>query len=363
MAKAIDQARRAFGRTSPNPMVGCVVVKGGEVLATGFHSGPGRAHAEVDALRKLESRQLAGSEVYVNLEPCCHHGRTPPCTDALLEAGVERVYVGIEDPDPRVSGEGIARLRQAGVDVVVGVLPEKSRQLNRAYITYMNEGRPWVAAKWAMSLDGKIGTRTGHSAWITGEAARQRVHQYRDVYDAIMVGTGTLRADNPRLTCRIDGGHDPIRVVLDARLEAPLDSNVYAGGDDAPQTLVAVGAEADAERVETLGRRGLEVLELQSDPRGWLPVRPLLARLAERGIVRLFVEGGGGLLGSLYDEELIDHVHTFVSPKLIGGTEAISPLAGLGCGTVDEGGRLEDPSVEVVGSDVLISGDVEYPER
>lgn len=362
MRRAIHEARRAEGRTSPNPMVGCVLARDGDILSTGYHRGPGRRHAEVAALDEL-SDEAEGSDVFVNLEPCCHRGRTDPCTDALIDAGVARVFVGVEDPDPRVSGDGIRQLRDAGIEVVVGLLEAEARRLNRAYFRYMNEGRPWVSAKYAMTLDGKIATREGSSAWITGEPARRRVHELRDLYDAIMVGTGTFRSDDPRLTSRIPEGDDPIRVVLDAQLEGALESNLYGGGAEAPET-VAVVAEAAATdsagggKIEVLRDRGVDILRVPTDDAGRLVLEELLSALAERDIVRLLVEGGGGVIGSLFDGGLIDRVYAFVAPKLVGGADAPTPNDGRGIDAMEEAVPLEDPTLEPLGSDWLVWGDL-----
>jgi diaminohydroxyphosphoribosylaminopyrimidine deaminase/5-amino-6-(5-phosphoribosylamino)uracil reductase len=363
MRRAFREARRAVGRASPNPLVGCVVAEEGSIRATGFHDGPGEPHAEIAALESLEG-SAEGADVYVNLEPCCHHGRTPPCVDALLEADVGRVFVAMEDPDPRVDGDGIRRLREAGVDVDVGLLEDEARRLNRAYLRYMTAGRPWVTVKYAMTLDGKIATRTGESAWITGEDARRRVHELRDRSDAIMVGTGTLKSDDPRLTCRIPEGRDPMRVVLDARLEGSLDSNVYSGGDT-PETLAVVEAGRPletAEKVEALESRGVELVEIETGPEGELDLERLLGRLAERGVVRLFVEGGGRVVGSLFDGQLIDRVHVFIAPKLVGGARAPGPNEGDGVDRVHRSAKIVDRETESFGDDLLISGTVEYQE-
>jgi diaminohydroxyphosphoribosylaminopyrimidine deaminase/5-amino-6-(5-phosphoribosylamino)uracil reductase len=360
MALAIEEAEKGLGRTSPNPLVGSVVVKDGEIVSKGYHRGPGELHAEVAALEKLDAGVAEGSDLYVNLEPCCHHGRTPPCTDAILEAGVGRVFIGIEDPNPQVSGEGIEQLREAGVDVVVGVLHEASYRLNRAYVTFMEKGRPWVGVKWAMSLDGKIATRGGDSKWITGEDAREEVHRLRDLYDAITVGTETLREDNPRLTSRIEGGRDPIRVLLDARLDAPLELGAYQGDAGDPQTWIFAGEHANPEARAVLEERGLDVVSTAVDSEGRIDLPSVLETLAERGIVRLMVEGGGELTGSLFDRKVVDHVHAFASPKIIGGREAVPAVGGDGVQTVGESPRLVDRTVRQMGGDILIEGDVEY---
>jgi len=365
MRRAIREARRGDGRTHPNPMVGCVVVRDGEVAATGYHRGTGHPHAEAVALDKLDG-DPAGTEVYVNLEPCAHQGRTSPCTERLIEAGVDRVVVGVIDPDPRVRGEGIRQLRKAGIAVETGVLEEQCRALNRAYFKYIERGIPWVSVKYAMTADGKIATTTGDSAWVTGEAARRRVHRLRDRYDAIMVGTGTLTSDDPRLTSRIEGGRNPVRVILDPRLEASLESNVYRGGDGgegAVETLVAVSADRMTDptvesRAETLRERGLEIVGVEETDEGLLAIESLLEALGDRELVRLLVEGGGRLIGSLFDAGAVDHVYAFVAPKLVGGAAATGPNEGDGLEEMTEARELVDPEIERVGEDLLISGDV-----
>lgn len=358
MAEAIREAKKAEGRTHPNPMVGCVIVRDGEVVARGFHARAGEAHGEVAALDNLEGT-AEGCELYVNLEPCCHHGRTPPCTEAIIDAGIEKVYVGTLDPFPEVSGKGIEALRAAGVDVVAGVLEEESRRLNQPYFKRITTGLPWVTVKYAMTLDGKIATSTGDSAWITSQASRRRVHYLRDTHDAIMVGTGTLRRDDPRLTCRIEGGRDPIRVVLDARLSAPLDSNVFDPELSEAPTIVVVGPEAPANRREALESRGVEFLEVAHDAHGRLELRQILTGLADRDISSVFTEGGSQLLGTLFDQRLVDRVYAFVSPKIVGGQQAPSAVAGRGIAQMGEAMGLERVSIDIIeGREVLISGDV-----
>lgn len=358
MAEALAEAKKAEGRTRPNPLVGCVLVRDGEIVARGYHARAGEAHGEVAALRALEG-SAEGCEAYVNLEPCCHHGRTPPCTEALINAGIRRVYVGTLDPFPEVSGKGIDALRRAGVEVISGVLEDESRRLNQPYFKRITTGLPWVAVKYAMTLDGKIASSTGDSAWISSPASRRRVHQLRDTHDAIMVGTGTLVRDNPRLTCRIDGGRDPVRVVLDARLSAPLDATVFDPQLSEEKTIVVVGPGASAERRQILVERGVELLETPVDAYGRLDLRHMLRGLAERELPSVFVEGGSRLLGSLFDARLVDRVYAFVAPKIIGGENAPSAVAGRGLQEMKEALELDRLAIEVIGErDVLIAGDV-----
>jgi diaminohydroxyphosphoribosylaminopyrimidine deaminase/5-amino-6-(5-phosphoribosylamino)uracil reductase len=361
MRAAIEQARKGLGRTHPNPCVGSVIVRGDEIVARGFHARAGGPHAEVNAIADLpEEVDPADCTIYVTLEPCCIHGRTPPCTSAILTKGLPRVVIGSLDPNPRVDGKGVALLREAGVEVTTGVLRGECDELIRPFSKRVLTGLPWVTAKWAMSLDGKIATREYESSWITGPEARERVHYLRDTHDAIMVGKNTLTHDNPRLTCRLpdDQGRDPWRVVVDARLEASLDSHVYNLDDTAAPTIVLTGEGADARRRQLLEERGVEVVVIARDERGWLDMEAGLRALAERGLTSVLVEGGGNLLGSLLDGGHIDRVYAFIAPKLIGGQGAISPVLGKGIASMSEVFALQDWSMEQVGGDVLLRGDL-----
>ena len=360
MAEAIELARRATGRTHPNPMVGCVIVRDNEIVGRGYHTRAGEPHAEVAALDDAPG-DVTGCEMFVNHEPCCHVGRTPPCTDAILDAGIGRVVVGTIDPDPRVSGQGIEILSDAGVDITCGVLEEESRRLNAPFFKYIEHGLPWVAAKWAMSLDGKIATRTGDSRWITDEAARRRVHELRDHHDAILVGHRTLMVDDPRLTCRLDGGRDPVRFVIDTRLEAPVDHRIFNHDDSTADTITFVGPDADDRRRQTLESRGVETVEIPVDERGWLDLEPILKNIGDRGLLSLLVEGGGTLLGSLFDAGFVDYAYGFVAPRIIGGTDAPTPFGGDGITTMAECLELTSPTVEHHRPDLLIHGAVGNP--
>jgi diaminohydroxyphosphoribosylaminopyrimidine deaminase/5-amino-6-(5-phosphoribosylamino)uracil reductase len=363
MAEAIAEAKKAAGRTRPNPLVGCVIVRDGQIVARGYHARAGAAHGEVAALNALEG-PVEGCELYVNLEPCCHHGRTPPCTDAIIDAGIERVYVGTLDPFPEVSGKGIAALENAGIEVISGVLEDESRRLNQPYFKRITTGLPWIAVKYAMTLDGKIASSTGESAWISSEASRRRVHELRDTHDAIMVGSGTLLRDDPRLTCRIDGGRDPVRVVLDSRLRAPLDANVFDPALSDEKTIVVTGHGAPDRRREALIERGIDLLEIGQDPNGHLDLRQLFVELAARDLASVFVEGGSRLFGSLFDQNLVDHVYAFVCPKIVGGQSAPSAVAGRGIEDMKDALELERLSIEVIDDrDIFISGDVPVARR
>ena len=326
MARALRLARRADFRTSPNPMVGCVVVTGGVAVGEGLHERAGGPHAEVVALREA-GEHARGATAYVTLEPCSHHGRTPPCTQALLASGVSRVVIAVLDPDPRVFGRGVRLLREHGVHVDIGVGAEHARELNRAYLQHRLTGRPLVSAKFACTLDGRIATRTGESRWITGELARRHTHRLRHEHDAILVGVGTVLADDPQLSARFPGARQPLKVVLDRHGRTPAGARVREG----PAPLLIDSGED-------------------------LPA--LLGRLGERGVLSLLVEGGARVLGSFFDAGLVDRVYAYLNPSVIGGEGAPAAVAGIGAGALSERARLERVGIERLGDDILISGDV-----
>ncbi|HSD21727.1 MAG TPA: bifunctional diaminohydroxyphosphoribosylaminopyrimidine deaminase/5-amino-6-(5-phosphoribosylamino)uracil reductase RibD [Anaeromyxobacter sp.] len=349
MRAAVREAAKGLGRTSPNPAVGAVLVKNGRVIARGHHSRAGGPHAEVVALRAAGAR-ARGADLYTTLEPCDHFGRTPPCSVAVLEAGVRRVIVGSADPNPLVNGRGIARLREAGVEVVTGVLRDACDELNAHWFTFITERRPHVTLKAAVTLDGRIATRTGDARWVTGEPARRWVHRLRDRVDAVLVGSGTARADDPRLTTRLPGGRgrDPIRVVLDTDLSLPRDLKLFRQRSAAP-TLVA---HASA-RTRVLGPR-VELVRCKRGA-GGIDLRDLLARLAARGVTHLLVEGGARVHARFLEEGLVDRVAILVAPKIAGG-DGIPLVAGRGPARMADALALTDVRVERVGDDVLVTG-------
>ena len=354
MARALELAARGRGWVEPNPLVGAVVSQHGAIVGEGWHERFGRAHAEINALRQAGDR-ARGATLYVTLEPCCHFGKTPPCTEAVVGAGVRRVVSAMLDPFPQVAGQGAARLREAGIVVEVGVGEAAARRLNAPYLKRLRTGRPWVHAKWAMTLDGKIATRTGRSKWITGEAARQRVHELRGRMDAIVVGRGTLVADDPLLTARPPGPRTATRVVLTATGEGlPTACRLLETVQDAPVLIVT--QESSVERITLWRTRGADVLGLPPGPTGHLDVKSVLTELGRRGMTNVLVEGGAGTLGRFLDAGEIDEVHAFIAPKLIGGSAALSPIGGLGLADLDRSLRLTDWQVERLGDDLLIHG-------
>jgi diaminohydroxyphosphoribosylaminopyrimidine deaminase/5-amino-6-(5-phosphoribosylamino)uracil reductase len=353
MVRALELAARGRGGVEPNPMVGAVVVREGSIVGEGWHERFGEAHAEANALRRA-GEQARGATLYVTLEPCNHHGKTPPCVDAIIAAGVTRVVAAMLDPFPQVSGRGAERLRAAGISVDVGIGEAEARWLNAPYLKRLATGRPWVHAKWAMTLDGKVATRTGESKWITGEAARARVHELRGRMDAVIVGKGTLVADDPWLTARPAGPRTATRIVLTATaLDMPASCRLLDAIADAP-VLVAT-TEAAAEELSGWRDRGTEIVPFPVTDRG-LDVRLVLTELGRRGMTNVLVEGGAETLGRFRDAGEIDEVHAFVAPKLLGGAAAPSPVGGSGVVRLSEAWELAEWTVERVGDDVLIHG-------
>jgi diaminohydroxyphosphoribosylaminopyrimidine deaminase/5-amino-6-(5-phosphoribosylamino)uracil reductase len=351
MRTALRAAARGLGRTSPNPAVGAVVVRGGVVVGRGHHARAGAPHAEVVALRQAGPR-ARGADLYVTLEPCDHFGRTPPCSRAILDAGVRRVFVGSRDPNPLVDGRGLARLRRGGVQVVVGLLAGECDAFLAPWLTFIREKRPFVTLKAAVTLDGRLATRTGDARWVTGEAARAWVHRLRDRVDAVLVGAGTARADNPRLTTRLPGrrGRDPLRVVLDTRLSLPPGLMLLNPRSEAA-TLVAHAA------VPRPGQRlapGVELLRVKRG-QGGLSLPDLLAKLAARGVVHLLVEGGARVHGRFLEAGLVDRLAVLVAPKLAGADGL--PLAALrGPERMRDALALEGVEITRLGDDVLFTG-------
>ena len=363
MAQAIELARGVLGSTSPNPSVGAVLVRDGEIVGRGATQPAGQAHAEVVALS--EAGGLArGASLYVTLEPCCHWGRTPPCTRAVIEAGVSDVVIAVTDPNPLVAGNGIAGLRSAGLNVAL--LPDdwnlrvETYQLYEGFAKHINTGLPFVLAKFAMSLDGKIATHTGDSKWVTGNAARALVQQMRRETDAIMVGANTVLADDPQLTARGEDNlplpRQPIRVTLDSQCRMPVRSQLLR---QPGQTLVYTTEAAPAGNVGGLLRAGADVVLVGATSEGLVSVEEVLSDLGKRGLVNLLVEGGGKTFGSLFDEGLIDKVHAFVAPVIIGGIDAASPVEGIGAELMANASRLGRTSFRQIGDDWMITG---YPK-
>jgi diaminohydroxyphosphoribosylaminopyrimidine deaminase/5-amino-6-(5-phosphoribosylamino)uracil reductase len=349
MRQALALARRGLGRTSPNPPVGAVVVAGGRVVGRGWHRRAGAAHGEAAALRDAGPR-ARGATLYVTLEPCNHHGRTGPCTEAILAAGVRRVVFGARDPNPHVRGGGPARLRRAGLEVVGGVERAACEELIAAFTSLVRRRRPLVTLKLAATLDGRIATRSGDARWISGAPARRLVHQWRDEMDAVMVGIGTVLADDPQLTCRRRGGRDPLRVIVDSRLRIPL-SAVVLTKEAAPATVVAT-VVSTGRKLAALRARGATVLSLPGRG-GRVSLRRLLQALGQRGIASVLLEGGATLAAAALREGLVDRLALFLAPRLIGG-DGRPMLASLGVRDLADAPRLRLLGAERVGDDWLL---------
>jgi len=354
MRQALRLAARARGRTSPNPMVGAVIVRDGLVVGKGYHPHAGAPHAEVFALDQAGQR-ARGATLYVNLEPCSHHGRTPPCAEAIQEAGVSRVVAAIEDPNPLVSGKGLALLRQAGIQVEVGVCAQEARQLNEAFLTYITRKRPFVILKYAMTLDGKIATASGDARWVTGEKARAYVHRLRGEADAILVGIGTVLKDDPELTARRRNDKNPIRIILDSQARIPTEARVLQTISQAP-TWIVTTSKASMDRIEALHACGAAVLVVEEDTQGRVDWHSLLRTLGEREIVSLLVEGGGTVHASALEAGVGDKVLAFIAPRIIGGTMAPTPVEGKGIDRMAEAIPLTDISIRRLGGDLLVQG-------
>jgi diaminohydroxyphosphoribosylaminopyrimidine deaminase/5-amino-6-(5-phosphoribosylamino)uracil reductase len=352
MQRALDLAAKALGRTSPNPAVGAVIVRNGRVIGEGFHRRAGLPHAEIAALRRVNG-SARGATLYVNLEPCSHYGRTPPCADALVTAGLKRVVIGMVDPNPLVRGRGLRRLRRAGIEVKTGVLKDKCERLNEDFAVLIRTGRPLVTLKLAASLDGRIATASGDSKWISGELSRRLVHELRNRVDAVLVGAETVRADDPQLTCRVRGGRDPLRVILDGRLTISPAARVCTQRSTARTLVVTAAENGQSKKRGVLERQGVEVLCLPGE-RGRVRLRPLLEELGKRGIKHVLIEGGGQVAAAALREGVVDKVLFFYGPKLL-GSESRAMIGSLGIDRVAAGFTLHTIEPYRLGDDMLVS--------
>jgi diaminohydroxyphosphoribosylaminopyrimidine deaminase/5-amino-6-(5-phosphoribosylamino)uracil reductase len=359
MRLALEEAAKGLGRTSPNPVVGAVLVKGGRIIARGYHRRAGTAHAEVVAL-EAAGVKARGADLYTTLEPCDHYGRTPPCSQAVLEAGVRRVIVGSADPNPKVNGKGIARLRRAGVEVLTGILQEEADKLNRPFFKAVNTGLPHVTLKAAVTLDGKMATATGDSRWVTGEEARAWVHRLRDQVDVILVGANTVRLDNPQLTTRLPdgGGKDPVRVVVDSHLRLSPKLKVFTQRSPA-RTVVVTLEDPAGRKAKRFHDAGAEVWQGQ-EKEGRVDLKALLRRIAKEGLNHVLVEGGAEMYGSFLREKLADELALFIAPKLI-GSEGLSWAGELGVKQMTQALSLENLTVQKLGEDLLLQARLSDP--
>lgn len=358
MKRALELAKKAMGYTSPNPMVGCVVVKDGRIVTEGYHERCGEYHAERNALTKC-SEDLTGATMYVTLEPCCHQGKTPPCTDIILKRGIGKVYVGSMDPNPKVAGKGVQILRDHGVEVETGLLEEECLSLNEIFFHYITTKMPYVAMKYAMTLDGKIASFSGDSKWVTGEKAREHTHFLRKKYRGILVGIGTVLADDPMLNCRIENGVDPVRIVCDSHLQIPLECQLVKTAKNI-ETIVCY-AEENEEKQKALMEAGVQLIKAEKD--GQVDLEKLMMELGSMEIDSVLVEGGGAIHGSFLTSGLVQKVYCYIAPKMIGGKDALSPVLGKGIEKMSDAVEITDVTVQNFGSDICVSGHVKQKKE
>lgn len=356
MKLAMQLAGNAIGRTSPNPLVGAVIVKDNRVVGCGWHRKAGTPHAEVHALN--QAGELAqGADVYVTLEPCAHYGKTPPCAKALVEAKVKNVYGGLLDVNPKVAGKGFKILEDAGIHVEYGFLQDELRKQNEVFFKWIEHKKPFVVLKAAMTLDGKIATATGQSKWITNETSRAYGYKLRDIYDGIMVGINTVIEDNPMLTARVDGGKNPIRIVVDSSLKIDINANLVQ--DKSAKTIIATTDKADKDKILKLQAQDVDVIVVDKDENDKVDIEKLLNILGQQNICSILVEGGATLSGSFVAKKLVDKVYFFIAPKIVGCKEAKTPVAGTGILNLQEALALKDIQVEKLDEDILIIGRVD----
>jgi diaminohydroxyphosphoribosylaminopyrimidine deaminase/5-amino-6-(5-phosphoribosylamino)uracil reductase len=356
MNLALTLAKKGIGFVNPNPLVGAVIVKNGKIIGQGWHEKYGGWHAERNALRNCRDSPN-GACMYVTLEPCCHHGKTPPCTDAIIQSGIKKVMIGCLDPNYLVSGKGVAILRSAGIEVVTGVLQDQCIELNEVFFHYIQAKTPYVVMKYAMTIDGKIATVNGSSKWITGISARENVHRSRNQYSSIMVGVGTVIADNPSLTCRIDGGRNPIRIICDTNLSTPLDATITTTAKET-RTIIATAC-ADREKHKPYLALGCEILEINRKD-NHLDLNHLMQELGKMGIDSILLEGGAMLNFSALQSRIVNKVQAYIAPKLFGGDWSKTPLGGAGIHDAGHSFVLKNQSITCFDKDILIEGEVDY---
>jgi diaminohydroxyphosphoribosylaminopyrimidine deaminase/5-amino-6-(5-phosphoribosylamino)uracil reductase len=352
MTLALELAEKGRGKVNPNPMVGAVIVKNGVIIGQGHHDTYGHDHAEVNGFKDTKE-DASGGTLYVTLEPCSHYGKTPPCVDKIIEKKIKRVVIGSLDPNPLVAGRGVKKLEEAGIDVDIGILEKECNALNEIFMKYISTKKPFVIMKTAMSLDGKIATQSGESKWITGEVARKNVHNLRNSLMAIMVGVNTVIKDNPELTCRVEGGKNPIRIILDSSLRIPLNSKVIT--DKKARTIIVTTEKARVDKLSILTQSGIETLVISSK-NGQVNLTELMVKLGEINIDSILVEGGGTLNFEAIKAGIVDKVQIYIAPKFIGGNMSKTPVEGMGIESLQEAYGVENVTVTIVEKDILIEG-------
>ncbi|MBR2520282.1 MAG: bifunctional diaminohydroxyphosphoribosylaminopyrimidine deaminase/5-amino-6-(5-phosphoribosylamino)uracil reductase RibD [Selenomonadaceae bacterium] len=351
MREALRIAKFAEGRTSPNPLVGAVIVRDGKIIAQGWHRKAGTPHAEIHALN-MAGELARGATLFVTLEPCSHFGRTPPCARAIVDAGIKKVVAAMSDPNPKVAGRGFEILRAAGIEVEVGLLEDEARKLNEVFLKWVMKKLPFITLKFACSLDGKIATVGGESQWISCEESRKFSHGLRDINDAILVGVGTVIADNPSLTTRLVDGKNPVRVIIDSNARIPLDAKVVT--EKSARTIIAVTSNASPEKISALKNHGVEIITAGNGQR--VDLKILMQELAAREITSILVEGGGTIHFAMLEAGLVDKIFAFVAPKIIGGSQALTAVEGAGFEKLSDAVNLENFSAQKLGEDFLLSG-------
>ena len=352
MQLAIELARKGEGKVNPTPMVGAVIVRDGIVIGEGYHEKYGEGHAEVNAFKSLKE-DPSEATMYVTLEPCSHYGKTPPCVDKIVENNIKRVVIGMIDPNPLVAGKGIDKLKKAGIEVKVGILEDECKKLNEVFIKYILSKKPFVVLKAAMSLDGKIATRTGESKWISSKKSRLQVHNLRNKLSGIMVGVNTVIKDDPELTCRIQNGSNPIRIIVDSILRIPMNSKVLQNKDN--KTIIATTKRANMKNMQELLKKNIKVLIIE-EKNGQVNLNALIKKLGELNIDSILLEGGGTLNYSALEENIVDKVMIYISPKIIGGEFSKTPVGGIGIDKLNDAFKLKDITANIVDEDILVEG-------
>lgn len=363
MRRAIELAKKGSGHVNPNPLVGAVIVRDGEIIGEGYHECYGQLHAERNAIANAKKRgnSLEGSTIYVTLEPCCHYGKTPPCTEAIIEEKIARVVVGSDDPNPLVSGKGFQMLREKGIEVIPHFLKEECDAMNHVFFHYIRTGTPYVAMKYAMTMDGKIACYTGDSKWVTGEESRAHVQTLRNYYKGIMAGIGTVLADDPMLNCRIEGGRDPIRIITDSHLRIPMDSQLVRTAGQQP-LIVACLPDADEEKAAQLQEKGVEVLripgvttaDITEEQKEVISLPVLMKELGARKIDGILLEGGGQLNESALQAGIVDRIYCYIAPKIFGGAQAKTPVEGQGLTRAADAWQFNRIGMQEFGQDILL---------
>lgn len=359
MKTALELAKKGMGFVNPNPMVGTVIVKDGKIIGKGFHRKYGELHAERNAFADCTA-DCSGADMYVTLEPCCHHGKTPPCTDIIIEKNIRRVFIGSSDPNPRVAGKGVRILKENGIEVIEGILKKECDRLNEIFFHYITTGKPFVTMKYAMTIDGKIACQNGLSKWITGEKSRQHVHRERLKHSAIMVGVGTVIADNPMLNCRLENGRNPIRIICDTNLRTPINSNVIKTADEIP-TIIATCSE-DRDKISSYENHGCKIMNVNKKD-GHVDLCELVQKLGEEKIDSILLEGGGELNESALKSGIVNKIQAYIAPKIFGGRDAKTAVSGVGVTCPDDAYMLENTEIQRIGDDILIEGRVKYVYR